>query len=90
MTKKPSEPRDPTDMSDPQYDSAKDPTSPFYEEDKAAGDEPKPDPSAEDTYKVGPGFPPKQYTLETGWSVAQPEGTAEGRPFFEARHEKDV
>jgi len=75
MTKKPSEPRDPTDMSDPQYDSAKDPTSPFYEEDKA-GDEPKPDPPEQDGYKVGPGHPPKQYT----WRPGGPSPNPKGRP----------
>ena len=57
MTKKPREPRDPTDMSDPLYDSAKDPTSPFYEGNKTEG-EPKPGSSDKEAYKVGPGFPP--------------------------------
>ena len=33
MTKKPREPVDPTDMSHPLYNSAKDPLSPFYEGD---------------------------------------------------------
>src|SRR6266404_783438 len=67
MTKKPREPRDPTDMRDPLYDPVKDPTSPFYEGNQEEG-EPKPDPSDKDAYKVGPGYTPKQYTWRPGQS----------------------
>jgi hypothetical protein len=73
MTAKPDEPDDPTDMSHPLYDSAKDPSSPFYEGDKAEAEQ-KPDPSDEDTYKVGPGYPPKQYTWKKGGPSPYPKG----------------
>ena len=73
MTAKPDEPHDPTDMSHPLYDSAKDPSSPFYEGDKAEAEQ-KPDPSDEDTYKVGPGYPPKQYTWKKGGRSPYPKG----------------
>jgi len=73
MTAKPDEPHDPTDMSHPLYDSAKDPSSPFYEGDKAEAEQ-KPDPSDEDTYKVGPGCPPKQYTWKKGGPSPYPKG----------------
>ena len=73
MTEKPGEPRDPTDMSHPNYDPAEDPTHPFYEEDKAES-EPKPDPSDESAYKVGPGYPPKQYTWKKGGPSPYPKG----------------
>src|SRR6202171_263961 len=73
MTAKPDEPHDPTDMSHPLYDSAKDPSSPFYEGDKAKAKQ-KPDPSDEDTYKVGPGYPPKQYTWKKGGPSPYPKG----------------
>ena len=43
MTDESDEPHDPTDMSHPRYDSAKDPTSPFYSENKSDA-EPQPDP----------------------------------------------
>ena len=66
-------PLDPTDMSDPLYDPAKDPTHPFYEGDKAES-EAKPDPSDEDAYKVGPGFPPKQHTWKKGYPSPNPKG----------------
>jgi hypothetical protein len=72
MTERPI-PRDPTDTSHPQYDPAKDPTHPFYEEDKAES-EPKPDPSDESAYKVGPGYPPKQYTWKKGGPSPYPKG----------------
>src|SRR5882762_6061483 len=73
MTATPDEPHDPTDMSHPLYDSAKDPSSPFYEGDKAEAEQ-KPDPSDEDTYKVGPGYPPKQYTWKKGGRSPYPKG----------------
>lgn len=73
MTEKPNDPRDPTDTSDPLYDPAKDPTHPFYEEDKAEG-ESKSDLSDEDTYKVGPGYPPRQYTWKKGGPSPYPKG----------------
>lgn len=73
MIEKPNDPRDPTDTSDPLYDPAKDPTHPFYEEDKAEG-EPKPDLSDEDTYKVGPGNPPRQHTWKKGGRSPNPKG----------------
>jgi hypothetical protein len=60
-------------MSHPLYDSAKDPSSPFYEGDKAEAEQ-KPDPSDEDTYKVGPGYPPKQYTWKKGGPSPYPKG----------------
>ena len=64
MTKKPREPRDPTDMSDPQYDPAKDPISPFYVGNKTEGE----------AYKVGPGFPPKQHWWKKGCPSPYPKG----------------
>jgi hypothetical protein len=73
MTKKPNEPLDPTDTSHPLYDPARDPTHPFYEGDKTEG-EPKPDPSDKDAYKVGPGYPPKQYTWKKGGPSPYPKG----------------
>lgn len=73
MTKKPNEPVDPTDTSHPLYDPAKDPTHPFYEED-TGGDAPKPDPSDEDGYKVGPGFPPNEHKWKKGIPSPYPKG----------------
>jgi len=73
MTKKPREPRDPTDTSHPLYDTAKDPTHPFYESDKTEG-EPKPDPSDEDAYKIGPGFPPNEHKWKKGCPSPYPQG----------------
>jgi hypothetical protein len=70
MTAKPGEPHDPTDMSHSRYDSAKDPSSPFYEGDKTEAQRP-PD---EDAYKVGPGHPPKQYTWKKGGPSPYPKG----------------
>jgi hypothetical protein len=75
MTDKSNEPHNPTDMSDSRYDSAKDPTSPFYEGDKSNADQ-KPNPSDEDTYKVGPGRPPK----ENRWKKGCPSPYPKGRP----------
>jgi hypothetical protein len=73
MTDEPDEPHDPTDMSHPRYDSAKDPTSPFYSENKSDA-EPQPDPSDEDTYKVGPGFPPNEHKWKKGCPSPYPKG----------------
>jgi hypothetical protein len=73
MTEKPHEPFDPTDTSHPLYDPVKDPTHPFYEQDKAEG-EPKSDSSDESAYKVGPGYPPKQYTWKKGGPSPYPKG----------------
>ena len=75
MTKKPREPRDPTDMSDPRYDPAKDPISPFYESNKTEG-EPKPGSSDKEAYKVGPGFPPNEHK----WKKGCPSPFPKGRP----------
>ena len=69
MTDNAREPFDPTDMSDPRYDPAGDPTHPFYEGDKSAP-EAQSDPSDEDVYKVGPGLSAERAYLEEGWSVA--------------------
>jgi hypothetical protein len=73
MTEEPREPRDPTDMSHPNYDPAEDPTHPFYEGNKME-DEQKPGPADEDGYKVGPGYPPKQYTWKPGGPSPYPKG----------------
>jgi hypothetical protein len=73
MTDKSDEPHDPTDMSHPRYDSAKDPTSPFYQENKSDA-EPQPDPSDEDTYKVGPGRPPNEHKWKKGCPSPYPKG----------------
>ena len=79
MTKKPNEPRDPTDMSDPQYDPAKDPISPFYVGNKAEG-EPKPGSSDKDAYKVGPGFPPNEHKWKKGCPSPYPKGRPKKAP----------
>jgi hypothetical protein len=72
MTNKPREPRDPTDTTDPLYDPAADPTHPFYE--GKADAKQKPDPSDEDTYKVGPGFPPNEHKWKKGCPSPYPKG----------------
>jgi hypothetical protein len=72
MTKKSREPRDPTDMTHPFYDPAEDPTHPFYEGKTEAGQ--SPDPSDEDTYKVGPGFPPNEHKWKKGCPSPFPKG----------------
>jgi hypothetical protein len=71
MTEKPRKPHDPTDMTHPLYDPARDPLSPFYKRDEADSES---DPSADDTYKVGPGFPPKPYTWKKGCPTPNPKG----------------
>jgi Family of unknown function (DUF5681) len=73
MTKKPREPADPTDMSDPLYDSAKDPLNPFFEGNMTEGGQ-KADPSEDDTYKVGPGFPPNEHKWKKGCPSPYPKG----------------
>jgi Family of unknown function (DUF5681) len=65
-------PRDPTDTTHPLYDSAEDPTHPFYEG-KAEGEQ-NPDPSNEDTYKVGPGYPPNEHKWKKGGRSPNPKG----------------
>ncbi len=80
MTAKPDEPHDPTDMSHRLYDSAKDPSSPFYEGDKTEAEQ-KPDPSGEDTYKVGPGYPPNEHKWKKGCRSPYPK--AEIKKIFE-------
>jgi hypothetical protein len=75
MTKKLLKQFDPTDMSDPLYDPARDPSSPFYEKNRAE-DEEESDSSDNDGYKVGPGRPPKQYT----WKKGGPSPWPKGRP----------
>jgi hypothetical protein len=62
-------------MSDPLYDPAGDPSSPFYERD-GAEDAQESDSSDDDGYKVGPGCPPKQYT----WKKDGPSPNPKGRP----------
>ena len=70
MTENSRKPRDPTDMDHPLYDPTEDPTHPFYE----GKTEAEPGPSGEDGYKVGPGFPPKQYTWKKGGRSPNPKG----------------
>jgi hypothetical protein len=74
MSKKPRKPRDSTDTSHPLYDPARDPTHPFYE--GKADSEQAPDPSEEEPYKVGPGFPPNEYK----WKKGCPSPFPKGRP----------
>jgi hypothetical protein len=71
MTKKPAEPHDPTDMTHRDYDPAKDPLSPFYVRNEPDSES---DPSADDTYKVGPGFTPKPHTWKKGCPTPNPKG----------------
>jgi hypothetical protein len=66
---------DPTDMSDPRYDAAKDPSSPFYVGDRTE-DEREPNPSGDGEYRVGPRRPPKQYM----WKKGHPSPNPMGRP----------
>jgi hypothetical protein len=75
MTKKPLEQFDPTDMTHPLYDPAKDPSHPFYEKDKTDGEQ-RSDPPEENAYKVGPGRPPK----ENMWKKGCPSPWPKGRP----------
>src|ERR1700730_9421652 len=73
MTDKSDEPHDPTVMSHPRYDSAKDPTSPFYQENESDA-EGRPYPSDEDAYKVGPGYPPNEHKWKKGCRSPYPKG----------------
>jgi hypothetical protein len=73
MTDKPGEPHDPTDMNHPHYDSAKDPLSPFYGEDKAEGEATSGSPDG-NPYKVGPGFPPNEHKWKKGGRSPNPKG----------------
>jgi hypothetical protein len=73
MTKKPREPRNPTDTTHPLYDPTKDPTHRFYLGGKTDAEQ-KPDPSDEDTYKVGPCFPPNEHKWKKGCPSPYPNG----------------
>jgi hypothetical protein len=79
MTDKPPQPHDPTDMTHPLYDAARDPTSPLYEgsETDVEGGS---DPVADGAYKVGPGFPPKQYKWKKGCPSPYPKGRPRKAP----------
>jgi hypothetical protein len=71
MTKKPGEPRDPTDTSHPLYDPTEDPTDPFYGDKR----EPEQEPDApDDAHKVGPGFPPNEHKWKKGGQSPNPKG----------------
>lgn len=74
MTDKRAEPFDPSDVSDPRYDSAADPTSPFYEGNKSARGAQSD--RSDENYKVGPGRPPKEHT----WKKGAPSPNPKGRP----------
>src|SRR3984893_6931096 len=73
MTKKPREPRDLTDTTHPLYDPTEDPTHRFYLGSKGDAEQ-KHDPSDEDTYKVGPGFPPNEHKWKKGCPSPYPKG----------------
>jgi hypothetical protein len=70
MTKKV---RDPADTTHPLYDPTEDPSHRFYLGGKT-DDEQKPDASEEDTYKVGPGFPPNEHKFKKGCPSPNPKG----------------
>ena len=70
MTKNPQ--RDPTDTSHSLYHPTEDPTHPFYGAKREPGQES--DSSDEPAYKVGPGYPPKQYTWKKGGPSPHPTG----------------
>src|ERR1700730_17232816 len=89
MTAKPDEPHDPTDMSHRLYDSAKDPSSPFYEGDKTEAEQ-KPDPSGEDTYKVGPGYPPNEHKWKKGCRSPYPKGRPRKIPSMKPDLKKEL
>jgi hypothetical protein len=76
MTKKP---RDPTDTTHPLYDPTKDPTHRFYLGGKTDAEQ-KPEPSDEDTYKVGPGFPPNEHKWKEGCPSPNPKGRPKKAP----------
>src|SRR5258708_25235297 len=75
MTKKPNEPRDPTDTSHHLYDPTEDPTHRYYLGSKTEGEQ-KPDRPDADAYKVGPGFPPNEHK----WKKGAPSPYPKGRP----------
>ena len=86
MTKKPREPVDPTDMSHPLYDSAKDPLSPFFEGDQSKENlESNSDQKIEDEEKVGPGRPAEETPMEEGLSLAVAQRPPEEGSVDEAR-----
>ncbi len=82
MTKKPREPRDPTDTTHPGYEPTEDPTHPFYGANKMEG-EPKPGSSDKDAYKVGPGFPPNEHKWKKGCPSPYPKGRPKKVPSME-------
>jgi hypothetical protein len=73
MTEKRGNPRDPTDMSHPDYDPAADPIHPFFEGNKTDGKQTA-DQSSENAYKVGPGFPPNEHKWKKGCPSPYPKG----------------
>ena len=73
MTKKPNEPRDPTDTSHHLYDPTEDPTHRYYLGSKTEGEQ-KPDRPDADAYKVGPGFPPNEHKWKKGGPSPYPKG----------------
>jgi hypothetical protein len=75
MTKRPREPRDPTDTSHRLYDPTEDPTHRYYLGSNTEGEQKpdRPDPSA---YRVGPGFPPNEHK----WKKDCPSPNPKGRP----------
>jgi Family of unknown function (DUF5681) len=73
MTRKPFEQFDPTDMTHPLYDPARDPNHPFYEKDETGGQQ-RSDPPEENAYKVGPGHPPKEHMWKKGCPSPWPKG----------------
>jgi Family of unknown function (DUF5681) len=87
MTEKPREPVDPTDTSHPLYDPARDPTHPFYEGNKTEAEQ-RPEPSDEDTYKVGPGFPPNEHKWKKGIPSPYPKGRPKKVPSMEPELKK--
>jgi hypothetical protein len=80
MTKKP---HDPTDTTHPPYDPTEDPTHRFYLGGNTE-DEQRPDPSDEDTYKVGPGFPPNEHKWKEGCPSPNPKGRPRKVPSMKA------
>jgi hypothetical protein len=87
MTDKPDEAHDPTDMSHPRYDSAKDPLSPFYEGDKAESEATSGSPDG-NPYKVGPGFPPNEHKWKKGCPSPYPKGRPKKVPSLEPEVKK--
>ena len=73
MTKKPNEPRDPTDTSHHLYDPTEDPTHRYYLGSETEGEQ-KPDRPDRSAYKVGPGFPPNEHKWKKGCPSPYPKG----------------